>query len=275
MRRSVPRPEPPAAPPARCKCWDGSACGSGWPRWSGAWGRPRWSWRSSPHWGWPSTSSAALPQPVRWAIWGIWLAAGGFVLVVTTLRPLLKRFGTFDLAAAAEQGHPELGESLTGAVALLGSRRPHGSPELIAALADRAARSCRTLRPRPASWSRAGRRLALGLLAVGLVAAPPLLRPDPFGVLARRFLMPWADIDRVARIVLSVAPGDKVIAAGSDLTYHRRSPALARHPAGPGPRLRLARMGRRGRAVACSGSPCRPVATAGSPKSVARAVGSR
>ncbi len=177
-----------------------------------------------------------LPQPVRWAIWGAWLAAGGFVLIATTLRPLLRRFGTFDLAAAAEQGHPELGEQITGAVALLGAGAPHGSPELIAELADRAARSCRTLQPAGSvSWSRSGRRLALGLLAVGVVAAPPLLRPDPFGALARRFLMPWADIDRVSRIVLSVAPGDKVIAAGSDLTITAEARPMLAVGFGPAP----------------------------------------
>ncbi len=160
-----------------------------------------------------------LPRPARWAIWGAWLAVGALLVTGTVLRPLGRRIGPFDLAAAAEEGHPELGESLTGAVALLETGTPHGSPELIAALADRAARSCQSLRPAPAAtFARAGRRLALGLLAAGIVIAPALVRPDPFGSLSRRFLMPWADIDRVARMLLTVAPGDRVVSAGSDLT---------------------------------------------------------
>ncbi len=63
--------------------------------------------------------AAGLPRLARWAIWGGWLAAGGLALFLTTLRPLRRRFGIFDLAAAAEDGRPELGEQITGAVALL------------------------------------------------------------------------------------------------------------------------------------------------------------
>jgi hypothetical protein len=161
-----------------------------------------------------------LPQVARWAIWAVWLAIGGLVLSLTAFCPVLRRLGAFDLAAAAEEGHPELGESLTGAVAMLGTGAPHGSPELIAAVADQAARSCQTLRPAGTlGWGPAFRRAVLGVLAVGLVIIPPLLRPDSFGVLARRFLMPWADIDRLPRIVITVTPGDQTIAAGSDVTF--------------------------------------------------------
>jgi hypothetical protein len=162
----------------------------------------------------------ALPQPARWAIWGTWLAFGGLALILTTLRPTVRRFGAFDLAAVAERGHPELGERLTGAVALLGKgRAPHGSPALIAALAREAVAEARTVKPSGAvSWSRATRRLAGGLLAFGLLAAPAFLWPDSYGALARRFVMPWADIDRISRFVVTVAPGDKVLAIGSDLT---------------------------------------------------------
>ncbi len=162
----------------------------------------------------------ALPQLARWAIWGVWLAFGGLILIRTTLRPLVRRFGAFDLAAVAERGHPELAERLTGAVALLGSgRAPHGSPALIAALAREAVAESRTVKPAQAvAWSRAARRLTGGLLAFGLLAAPAFLWPDSYGTLARRFLMPWADIDRISRFVVTVAPGDKVLAVGSDLT---------------------------------------------------------
>ena len=163
-----------------------------------------------------------LPQLARWAIWGAWLAFGGLILILKTLRPLVRRFGAFDLAAVAERGHPELGERLTGAVALLGmgSRHaPHGSPALIAALVEEAAEESRMVKPaRTVSWARAARRLAGGLLAFGLLAAPAFHWPDSYGTLARRFLMPWADIDRIDRFLVTVAPGDKVLAVGSDLT---------------------------------------------------------
>ena len=76
---------------------------------------------------------------------------------------------------------------------------------------------------------RAVRRLALGCIVAGLVALPPLLRPDPFGTLARRFLAPWLDLDRVGMVLLTVAPGDAVVALGSDLDVTARvEPRLER-----------------------------------------------
>ena len=47
--------------------------------------------------------------------------------------------------------------------------------------------------------------------------APAIVKPDPFRNLADRFLMPWADVDRVSRFVVEVTPGDAVIAKGSDV----------------------------------------------------------
>ena len=160
-----------------------------------------------------------LSQVARWSIWTGWLGFGGLVFL-TTLRPLVRRFGVFDLAAMAERGVPELGERLTGAVALLeGDRAPHGSPSLIAALAEEAVEKTRAVKPaRAVSWTRAARRLAGGMLALAMLAAPAYLWPESYGTLARRFLMPWADIDRVSQWVVSVAPGDLVLVVGSDLT---------------------------------------------------------
>src|SRR5438309_4223013 len=78
-----------------------------------------------------------LPAWVRWALWIGWVAAVGVALAASVVRPLVRRVVWVDLAAVAERGHPGLGERLTGAAALLGGRgRPHGSPALIAALAD-------------------------------------------------------------------------------------------------------------------------------------------
>jgi len=162
-----------------------------------------------------------LPQAARWAIWGAWLAAGSFAIIVTVLRPIVRRFVAFDLAALAEQTHPELGEQLTGTVSLLGGVVPaHGSPALIAALAERAAAVAATVDPsRASSWRPAALRLACGLLAFGMLAAPLGIWPATYGTLARRFLMPWAAFDRVGRLVLTVAPGDRVMAIGAELTF--------------------------------------------------------
>jgi hypothetical protein len=162
-----------------------------------------------------------LPDALRWAIW---LAIVGGVVVVSIrniLIPLFSRVGTTDLAAVASRAHPGLGERLTAAVALRADEaagRAHGSPELIAELADRAAASLGALDlggsvpGRPATG-----RLAAGLAAAALVVGPVVARPDPFADLARRVLAPWRDVERVGRYVVVVRQGDRVVARGEDV----------------------------------------------------------
>ncbi len=98
-----------------------------------------------------------VPQGLRWAMWAAWLTLGTIVFVATVCRPLVRRIAALDLAAVAEQAHPELGERLTGTVALHGGATPvHGSPELIAALAAQAAAQAHAIDPvRAVSWRRA------------------------------------------------------------------------------------------------------------------------
>ena len=161
--------------------------------------------------------AVVLPMAARWAIWGAWVAAGAVALLAAVVRPLVRRIGWTDLAAVAERGHPGLAERLTSAVGLL-RERPHGSPELIAALADDAADRTRKLDLAGSISSRGTvRRLVMGAVAFAIVAGPAVARPDPFADLMTRFLAPWKDVDRVGRFVMEVEPGDKVVAIGSDL----------------------------------------------------------
>ncbi|HWE39706.1 MAG TPA: hypothetical protein VG406_24365 [Isosphaeraceae bacterium] len=164
--------------------------------------------------------AGVLPEAARWAIWGGWLAATGATMVIGVLYPMVRGAGVFELAALAERAHPGLGERLTGAVALLGPHRArHGSPALIAALAVEAATLVAEVDPaRAVPLRRPARALALGLVALGLVAAPAAFGPAAYRTLARRFLAPWADLDRIGRFILTVAPGDHVAAIGDDMT---------------------------------------------------------
>jgi hypothetical protein len=161
-----------------------------------------------------------LPRPARWAAWLVWVTGVSATLAAGPLRGVARRHRALELAAVLERSDPKIGERLTGAVGLLaGTRSAHGSPALIAALVDEAASIVANINlshivPARVAW----RRFALGMVVAALVVAPGLLKPDPFGTLARRFLMPWADISRVSRHVVSVAPGDAVIALGDDLT---------------------------------------------------------
>ena len=161
-----------------------------------------------------------LPQAAHWAIWGVAVAAMAITFAVSVLRSTLRARSAFDLAAAAEKCHPGMEERLTGAVALLGGgATSHGSPSLIAAAVDRAAEDVACVEPsRVIPWRRARSRLAIGLVALGAVSAPLLVWPETYGRLARHFFMPWADLERPARHVLDVSPGDKVLPVGADLS---------------------------------------------------------
>jgi hypothetical protein len=167
-----------------------------------------------------------LPQAARWLIWGTWLAAVATALVLALLWPLLRRVAPLDLAAIAERAHPQLGERLIGAVALACPRRNtpvQGAPALIAALADEAAKEVATVDPACAvPWRRPVRWCGLGLLVLGLTAAPAAVWPATYGILARRFLAPWSDLERIGRFVITVVPGDCIAALGSDLTISAR-----------------------------------------------------
>ena len=160
-----------------------------------------------------------LPWALRWLIWLGWLGASGWLLATKVVRPSLRRGSPLELAAVAEQACPDLGERLTGAVGLLGEPSGrHGSPSLIAATAEDASKHVDAIEPRRiVSLRRPGRRLALGVSALALVVVPSLIWPDTVGRLGRRFLAPWADVARVSRYVVTVAPGDRTVALGDDV----------------------------------------------------------
>lgn len=161
--------------------------------------------------------AVGLPQQVRWGVWGLWLAAVAVPLLGALGRVFSARSQDLALAATLERADPSLGERVTGAVDLL-EGPVHGSPSLIAALADDAASHVATVSTAAAAPSgRAMRRLLGGLAALAVVAAPTLVRDDPFGRLARRLTMPWVDADRVGLFAVTVTPGDVVMALGDDL----------------------------------------------------------
>jgi hypothetical protein len=166
--------------------------------------------------------AAPLPQAARWSIWGTWLATVATALVLAMLRPLLRRVAALDLAAVAERAHPELGERLTGAVALVCPPRDtpvQGAPALITALADETAKEVTTVdSARAVPWRRSAQWCALGLALLGLTGAPAAVWPATYGILAHRFLAPWANLERIGRFVITVAPGDQIAALGSDVT---------------------------------------------------------
>ncbi len=189
-----------------------------------------------------------LPKGVRGAVWVLWVVAGLAPLAVAVARALARRTKALDLAAVLERSYPELGDRLTATVGLLGDGESHGSPALIAALANEAVvrvGEIAALPSRPMTARGPGRRFVLGLLAVAIVAAPAWIRPEPFAKLARRFAMPWVEADRVGLYVVTVMPGDTLAAIGDDLTVNARvSPRFGHSPARGGAWLEWTENGR-------------------------------
>ena len=163
--------------------------------------------------------AVAMPIVARWAIWIGWIAAGTLTLGLAVIAPLFRSAGYANLAAVAERSRPEMGERLSSTVELLSAKgKPHGSPALIAALAEDAAHRASAVNLSDGvSGRRASVTLLLGALTAGLITALPFARPDPFATLANRFLMPWAALDRASRFVVAVTPGDAVVAVGSNV----------------------------------------------------------
>jgi hypothetical protein len=177
-----------------------------------------------------------LPGWARWGVWGAWVLAVGGLLAAALARAAARRAKVVELAAVIERSRPELGERLTGAVGLLGRRDAHGSPALIAALAEEASAHVGEADPaRAVPLAGPWRRVAVGAAAIAVVAAPAVARPDPFGRLARRFLMPWSATERVGRFAVAVRPGDTVAGLGDDLAVTAEVAPRFGRASGPAP----------------------------------------
>ena len=160
-----------------------------------------------------------LPTRARWIAWGAWIGAGVVVCLTGIAWPLIRRQRRQELAAVAERPYPSLARRLSTAVVLAEEAgRAHGSPSLIAAEVEGSAGRVAAVDPRlavPARRSR--RRLAAGAVALLMVTLPAAIWPDPFGILWRRFLMPWTDPGTAGLVTLRVEPGDAVVPPGGSV----------------------------------------------------------
>lgn len=162
-----------------------------------------------------------LPNWLRFGLWGTWiLAVLGPSLALC--KSLARHAEPEALAALAERASPPLGERITGLVGLRGPDA-RGAPGLIAAAASDAAAHAGAVDPAAAVPLKPARRWAVsGMLGVLALAAPALCKPDPFALLAGRFLMPWRAFDRVGPFSVSVWPGDAVVGIGTDLNVQAK-----------------------------------------------------
>jgi hypothetical protein len=155
-----------------------------------------------------------LPGGVRAGLFAAWLGLGLLIILFGLLLPLCRRLDTAALAAIVEEKYPDLGERLTATVELTQHRDVgHGSPTLIALLADETEAQSRHLDFPQAVPARYTFCLA-GITAVVLllVFSPALLWADRYADLARRFLLSWqtAPAASPARVAGASSPSQAV-----------------------------------------------------------------
>lgn len=157
-----------------------------------------------------------LPAGARWALWLLWIVAAVLAFGVFLVRPLMCGMSPTALAFRIEDCYPDVAERLSGAVAL--HRRgdqAHGAAGLIAALiaeADVYAAGLDARRVIASGW--AVRRGVMACCVMFMMALSALLYPDPCVSMIRRFVTPWANVERVARSVVTVLDGDRFVGVG-------------------------------------------------------------
>lgn len=169
-----------------------------------------------------------LPAWLRWAALALWLAVGLLTAWRALLGPLARRLDRAALAAVIEQRHPELGERLSTTVELAGTAElGHGSPQLIALLAQDTEQRAAGIDFIQAVPPRAGRQVVIvALIVTGVVLSPALRWPREYAIYAQRFLTPWRNVELPAPYQIVVTPGDHFAALGRPLTVSARLTAL-------------------------------------------------
>ncbi|HUU09480.1 MAG TPA: hypothetical protein VM431_02950, partial [Phycisphaerae bacterium] len=160
-------------------------------------------------------------QTFRWVLTLSALAATVGVAMSFLIFPMARTITLTGIARAIETRHPELQERLSSAVELLTSQdipEVRGSEVLIAALAAEASQEAIRVRPRSEIPLRAARPYLLA--AVGVVAVFAALWVVYPGITARllkRAVAPFMNLPNISADMLTVTPGDAILAEGQRL----------------------------------------------------------
>ncbi len=160
----------------------------------------------------PATRLAAIG-----VISGIVLLAAIMWLVI----PLCRRMGWTELAALADQAHPEWDGSLTSSVELCGSKEVSGfagSPVMRELMLEQTKQQAQQLDPEEVvSSRRAWNAVRAGLAAAVLLFVPVFIAPSTYRQLWGRLLTPNDNWGSAGVWQIDVADGDRVVARGADV----------------------------------------------------------
>ena len=160
-------------------------------------------------------------ETFRWVLTLSALAVTVAVAMWLLILPMAKTITLTGIARAIEMRHPELQERLSSAVELLTSRdipEIRGSETLIAALAAEASQDAGRVRPRTEVPLKAARPYLLAALGV-LVVFGSLwaLYPSITSRLLKRAVAPFMNLPNIKGDMLTVTPGDAILAEGQRL----------------------------------------------------------
>ncbi len=160
-------------------------------------------------------------ETFRWVLTLSALAVTVAVAMWLLILPIAKTITLTGIARAIETRHPELQERLSSAVELLTSRdipEIRGSETLIAALAAEASQDAGRVRPRTEVPLKAARPYLLAALGV-LVVFGSLwaLYPSITSRLLKRAVAPFMNLPNIKGDMLTVTPGDAILAEGQRL----------------------------------------------------------
>ncbi len=160
-------------------------------------------------------------QTLRWVLTLSAVAMTVAVAMWLLILPIAKTITLTGIARAIETRHPELQERLSSAVELLTSRdipEIRGSETLIAALAAEASQDAGRVRPRTEVPLKATRPYLLA--AVGVLVVFGLLwtvYPSITSRLLKRAVAPFMNLPNISAEMLTVTPGDAILAEGQRL----------------------------------------------------------
>ena len=115
---------------------------------------------------------------VRWTFWAISIGAIAASAWMSLVRPLLRRYEPWEIAAFIERNHPELEERLSSVVGLASARDVEASGRLVEELTRDAVQDAGKVSPkREISTRSMVPWLAAAAVAVGIIAAIALVFP--------------------------------------------------------------------------------------------------
>ena len=152
---------------------------------------------------------------VRWTFWAISIGAIAASAWMSLVRPLLRRYEPWEIAAFIERNHPELEERLSSVVGLASARDVEASGRLVEELTRDAVQDAGKVSPkREISTRSMVPWLAAAAVALGIIAAIALVFPK-FTRNALVFaVLPSSEVDNVYASSVSVQPGDAVVLEG-------------------------------------------------------------